>query len=88
MKNILCFILLCAGLLPVFSRDYTEFVNPLVGTQSTFELSAGNTYPAIARPWGMNFGLHRQERWATVGNIRIQPTVFVALSRLISPAHG
>lgn len=55
MKNILCFILLCAGLLPVFSRDYTEFVNPLVGTQSTFELSAGNTYPAIARPWGMNF---------------------------------
>ena len=55
MKNILCFILLCAGLLPVFSKDYTEFVNPLVGTQSTFELSAGNTYPAIARPWGMNF---------------------------------
>lgn len=28
MKNILCFILLCAGLLPVFSKDYTEFVNP------------------------------------------------------------
>ena len=32
-----------------------DYVNPLVGTQSTFELSAGNTYPAIARPWGMNF---------------------------------
>ena len=32
-----------------------EYVNPLMGTQSTFELSAGNTYPAIARPWGMNF---------------------------------
>ncbi len=32
-----------------------EYVNPLVGTHSTFELSAGNTYPAIARPWGMNF---------------------------------
>lgn len=32
-----------------------DYVNPLVGTQSTFELSTGNTYPAIARPWGMNF---------------------------------
>ncbi|MCD8313978.1 MAG: GH92 family glycosyl hydrolase, partial [Bacteroidales bacterium] len=37
------------------SRDLTQFVNPLAGTQSTYELSAGNTYPAIARPWGMNF---------------------------------
>ena len=37
------------------ARDYTQLVNPLVGTESTFELSAGNTYPAIARPWGMNF---------------------------------
>ena len=35
--------------------DYTAFVNPLVGTESSFELSAGNTYPAIALPWGMNF---------------------------------
>lgn len=26
-----------------------------MGSQSTFELSTGNTYPAIARPWGMNF---------------------------------
>ena len=35
--------------------DPVEYVNPLVGSQSTFELSTGNTYPAIARPWGMNF---------------------------------
>lgn len=35
--------------------DPVEYVNPLMGTQSTYELSAGNTYPAIARPWGMNF---------------------------------
>lgn len=35
--------------------DYASYVNPLVGTESTFELSTGNTYPAIARPWGMNF---------------------------------
>ncbi|MDL2221458.1 GH92 family glycosyl hydrolase [Parabacteroides sp. OttesenSCG-928-N08] len=37
------------------SFDPVEYVNPLMGTLSTFELSTGNTYPAIARPWGMNF---------------------------------
>lgn len=37
------------------ATDYVDYVSPLVGTQSTFELSTGNTYPAIARPWGMNF---------------------------------
>jgi predicted alpha-1,2-mannosidase len=26
-----------------------------VGTQSKYQLSTGNTYPAIALPWGMNF---------------------------------
>ncbi len=35
--------------------DPVQYVNPLIGTQSSFELSTGNTYPAIARPWGMNF---------------------------------
>ena len=35
--------------------DPVEYANPLIGTQSTYELSTGNTYPAIARPWGMNF---------------------------------
>jgi putative alpha-1,2-mannosidase len=37
------------------AKDWTQYVNPLMGTQSSFELSTGNTYPAIARPWGMNF---------------------------------
>ncbi len=37
------------------AKDWTQYVNPLMGTQSTFELSTGNTYPATARPWGMNF---------------------------------
>ena len=32
-----------------------EWVNPLMGTDSEFRLSNGNTYPAIALPWGMNF---------------------------------
>ncbi|PVX44500.1 putative alpha-1,2-mannosidase [Flavobacterium sp. 103] len=32
-----------------------DHVNILMGTQSIYSLSNGNTYPAIARPWGMNF---------------------------------
>jgi predicted alpha-1,2-mannosidase len=35
--------------------DPVEWVNPLMGTDSKFELSNGNTYPSIALPWGMNF---------------------------------
>lgn len=32
-----------------------DYVNPLMGTDSKYSLSNGNTYPAIATPWGMNF---------------------------------
>lgn len=32
-----------------------DYVNPLIGSQSTYFLSSGNTYPVIALPWGMNF---------------------------------
>ena len=32
-----------------------DFVNPLMGTDSRPSLSNGNTFPAIALPWGMNF---------------------------------
>ncbi len=32
-----------------------DYVNPLVGTDSEFNFSTGNTYPALALPWGMNF---------------------------------
>ncbi|MDQ8054468.1 MAG: GH92 family glycosyl hydrolase [Pedobacter sp.] len=35
--------------------DPVEWINPLMGTQSKPDLSNGNTYPAIAVPWGMNF---------------------------------
>ncbi len=37
------------------TEDLTDYVNPLMGTDSAFDLSNGNTYPAIATPWGMNF---------------------------------
>ncbi len=36
-------------------EDVVDYVSPLVGTQSKHSLSTGNTYAAIARPWGMNF---------------------------------
>ncbi|MCF0039303.1 GH92 family glycosyl hydrolase [Dyadobacter fanqingshengii] len=36
-------------------NDFVDLVNPLMGTQSKFSLSSGNTYPAIALPWAMNF---------------------------------
>ncbi len=39
----------------IINNDFTSYVNPLMGTDSDFSLSNGNTYPAIARPWGMNF---------------------------------
>lgn len=32
-----------------------DYVNTLVGTMSKHALSTGNTYPATAMPWGMNF---------------------------------
>lgn len=37
------------------SFDPVDMVNPLMGTDSEFRLSTGNTYPAVALPWGMNF---------------------------------
>ena len=35
--------------------DPADYVSTLVGSMSDYTLSTGNTYPAIALPWGMNF---------------------------------
>ncbi|MFA5226169.1 MAG: GH92 family glycosyl hydrolase [Bacteroidales bacterium] len=35
-------------------KDPVTLVNPLMGTASSYEFSAGNTYPAIGVPWGMH----------------------------------
>ncbi len=54
-------VLIIVALLSVsFSKinaqgDPVQYVNPLVGSLSKPSLSTGNTYPAIALPWGMNF---------------------------------
>ncbi len=36
-------------------QDPVDYVSTLVGTMSKHSLSTGNTYPAVAMPWGMNF---------------------------------
>ena len=40
---------------PAAEPSLVDLVNPLMGTDSEFALSYGNTYPAVAVPWGMNF---------------------------------
>ena len=50
----LCFTLM-AQAVRVDMQNAVDYVNPLMGTDSDHGLSAGNTYPAIAMPWGMNF---------------------------------
>ncbi len=60
MKKAL-FIILTIGLLAGCRQEAelvtepTDYVSTLVGTLSEHSFSTGNTYPAIALPWGMNF---------------------------------
>ncbi len=57
-KNALLSIFLFFGILTVLnaqSDDPVDYVSTLVGSMSKYQLSTGNTYPAIAMPWGMNF---------------------------------
>lgn len=53
--------------LPSDQSNLVQFVNPKIGSQSSPELSNGNTYPAVAHPWGMNFWTPQSEphesRW-------------------------
>lgn len=55
MKKYISLLLLGLGA-GVLAQNLTpvDYVNPLMGTDSKFALSNGNTYPAIGRPWGMH----------------------------------
>ena len=55
MKRFLCCIVLAANLFSVSAKEPVDYVSTLVGTLSKYSLSTGNTYPAVALPWGMNF---------------------------------
>ena len=69
MKNHLLTLLVTAGVLCSANaqivnqvNDPVEWVDPLIGTDSKPSLSNGNTYPAIALPWGMNFWMPQTGR--------------------------
>ena len=58
----LAYIVLAFGLLTGCCAEKVElvenpvdYVSTLVGSLSEHSFSTGNTYPAIAVPWGMNF---------------------------------
>ncbi|MDR2361240.1 MAG: GH92 family glycosyl hydrolase [Prevotellaceae bacterium] len=53
LLSVLC--VACAGQADRGMQAPVDYVNPLMGTLSNYAFSTGNTYPAIARPWGMNF---------------------------------
>lgn len=57
LRIVFLFVLgILANSLPVDGAiNPVDYVNTLVGTQSKYALSTGNTYPAVAMPWGMNF---------------------------------
>lgn len=58
MRNLTVLFLLIISLFSIKPNAQTtpvDYVSTLVGTQSKHSLSTGNTYPAIAMPWGMNF---------------------------------
>ncbi|HQH23047.1 MAG TPA: GH92 family glycosyl hydrolase [Bacteroidales bacterium] len=75
----LCPMILSTGCSDIRSDDDfdpVELVSPLMGTDSEFRLSNGNTYPAIALPWGMNFWTPQTRRmgdgWAyTYNDVKI-----------------
>ena len=55
MKHKIFLTLLSVYFWQVQAQTPVDYVSTLVGTMSKPSLSTGNTYPAIALPWGMNF---------------------------------
>lgn len=55
MKRLLISLFITSSLTINAATEPVDFVSTLVGTLSKHSLSTGNTYPAIAMPWGMNF---------------------------------
>ena len=51
----ICLLTACSREKPEMVSDPVEYVSTLTGTLSHHAFSTGNTYPAIALPWGMNF---------------------------------
>ena len=54
MKRFLFLYLALLLIAPRMRAEPVDYVSVLMGTDSSRDFSAGNTYPAIALPWGMN----------------------------------
>ena len=80
-SKILLAACICCSLWAQAKNNYADYVSTLVGTDSNFELSTGNTYPATS-------GHHRQATWAMGGFIPTRPTAYVASSRPTSQVRG
>ena len=66
-----------------------DYVNTLMGANSEYDFSNGNTYPAIARPWGMNFWTLQTGKmgdgWVYSYNAHIR---YRGSNKPINPARG
>lgn len=56
-KHLFSMLIALALCVTTMGRHYepVDYVSTLVGTQSSYAISTGNTYPAVCMPWGMNF---------------------------------
>ena len=55
MKKIATLLISCAAVCQVsMAAEPVDYVSTLVGTQSDYALSTGNTVPVVSMPWGMN----------------------------------
>lgn len=56
-KHLFSMLIALAVCVTAMGRNYepVDYVSTLVGTQSSYAISTGNTYPAVCMPWGMNF---------------------------------
>ena len=56
-KHLFSMLFALALCVTAMGRHYepVDYVSTLVGSQSSYAISTGNTYPAVCMPWGMNF---------------------------------
>ena len=55
-KSLVTFVAaIMLGAASAATKDYTQYVNTLQGTDSNFGLSRGNTYPTAGMPFGLHF---------------------------------
>jgi len=64
IKLIVIFIFLIHSV-HTYGKNLADYVNPLIGTDSSYKLSNGNTYPSISLPFGMTSWTPQtaKERW-------------------------